>query len=516
MDHIQKYTSQLRNSLFVILIANSVLLVGLYLAIHTYIFPDSASSDAKLLIASIGGSILISGLLAWIGSKYLVSPIRYIWQAILHTAPKTSSIPAPDVRNVWFGREFATILTAQVYQIASVVEEVEQIADKAKHDLKSSFVANSLPLPLLVLDKDMSVLFANDSLLNYLHTDYGSVRGLSIYTVMDMMFSDNNTLDSWLSDARKNSVTATRTWERVKLNLPEQKLDLYFDLVAYYNKNNPAGFEVMLVLFDRTHQYSQDEQAMSFVALAAHELRTPLTLLRGYIEAFEEELEGKLNPELTDFMHKMKAAAQQLAAFTTNILNVAKYENNQLTLKLHEEKVGPVLQTAVNNMVLRAQIRGIKVTLQVDENLPTVGVDTVSIDEVVSNLIDNAIKYSGDGKEIQVRAYMTQEGRVEVSVRDFGVGMPETAMANIFDKFYRDFRNKSSIGGTGMGLYLCKAIVSAHGGMIWVQSKEGQGSTFGFTLIPYSELGSADKNSNNSNIVRTAHGWIKNHSLYRE
>lgn len=88
-------------------------------------------------------------------------------------------------------------------------------------------------------------------------------------------------------------------------------------------------------------------------------------------------------------------------------------------------------------------------------------------------------------------------------------------MPNLFSKFYRDHRNRAQIGGTGLGLYLCKAVVSAHGGNIWVSSKPGQGSTFGFTLIPYEQLADEIKNGDNKDITRGAHGWIKNHSLYR-
>jgi two-component system sensor histidine kinase VicK len=87
-------------------------------------------------------------------------------------------------------------------------------------------------------------------------------------------------------------------------------------------------------------------------------------------------------------------------------------------------------------------------------------------------------------------------------------------MANLFTKFYRDHRNRAQIGGTGLGLYLSKSIITAHGGNIWVKSKEGQGSTFGFTLLPYAKLTEGQK-SGNAELVRGAHGWIKNHSLYR-
>ncbi len=142
-------------------------------------------------------------------------------------------------------------------------------------------------------------------------------------------------------------------------------------------------------------------------------------------------------------------------------------------------------------------------------------VDKVSIYEVLNNLLDNAIKYSGAGQRIVVSSKLTQDGMVETTIQDFGMGIPESVMPNLFDKFYRSHRSRAQIGGTGLGLYLSKAIVAAHGGQIWVRSKEGEGSTFGFTLQPYSQLADAQKNSDNKEIVRGAHGWIKNHSLYR-
>jgi two-component system sensor histidine kinase VicK len=88
-------------------------------------------------------------------------------------------------------------------------------------------------------------------------------------------------------------------------------------------------------------------------------------------------------------------------------------------------------------------------------------------------------------------------------------------LPNLFEKFYRNHRTRAQIGGTGLGLYLTKSIITAHGGQVWAQSKEGEGSTFGFTLVPYVKLADELKKGNNTDIVRSAHGWIKNHSLYR-
>lgn len=455
-------------------------------------------------------------LVAWGSARYLSQPVRTIWEAVLHISPETANTSAPDLKKVHLGRELVAQLIGHIYQIASVADDVAKVSNSDhKLELRGDFVANSLPLPVVVLDKDMNILFANEALHAYVKRSEAETTGQNVYLVLDMLFSNQNTFDKWLEDVRGKKVTAVRTWERVRLNLPEQKEMRLFDLVAYYNKDNPEGNEIILTIYDRTRQYSQDEQAMGFLALAVHELRTPLTLLRGYIDVFEEEFDGKLSPELTGFMRKMKATAQQLTTFIGNVLNVARFENDQLILKLREEEWAPLLKSAIDDVKLRADVRGVSFTLKIDDNLPTVGVDAVSIYEVVNNLLDNSIKYSkGEKKEVIIKSYLTSNGEVETTVQDFGVGIPESAMGNLFEKFYRDYRNRTQVGGTGMGLYLSKAIISAHGGHIWVRSKEGQGSTFGFTLTPYSRIDD-EKKGTGEDITRSAHGWIKNHSMYR-
>jgi len=330
-----------------------------------------------------------------------------------------------------------------------------------------------------------------------------------------MLFPSEDTLDAWLEDKKSKNATASSSWERVKLNPADNRPLRIFDLAAYYNKDNPDKLETMLIMFDHTKTYSQDDQAISFIALSVHELRTPLTLLRGYIEAFEDEFVGKLTPDMNDFMFKMSATAQQLTAFVNNILNVARIDDDQLVLQLHEEQWGDIIKAAANSLALRAKVRGITIEYSVAPDLPTVGVDRVSVLEVINNLVDNAIKYSGDSKRILINTYLTNAGLVETTVQDFGVGIPQNVLPNLFTKFYRDHHNRAQIGGTGLGLYLSKAIVHAHGGNIWVKSNKGEGSTFGFTLVPFANLTDKMRDSVNQDITRGAHGWIKNHSLYR-
>lgn len=511
MNHFEKFTDQVRNRLIgILLINNFIIIVDWWVGEHLL-----RLSFGELLVMLVVISLLSLTVLPWLSATYLTQPVRLIWQAILHIAPDTANTPAPDLKHVHLGRELVTNLISHVYQLASVAENVETLARKQVLDLKTDFVANSLPLPLMVLDPNETITFANEAMLNYIKRPENEVIGQNVYSVLDMSFGSDQTFTRWLKHAEAFQAVASQAWERVRLTLPDGKTVQQFDLAAYYNKNNPNHFETMLVFFDHTDQYSQDDQAMSFVALAVHELRTPLTLLRGYIEVFEEELDDKVDDELRGFMRKMSVAAQQLSTFVNNILNVARLEDDQLELRLQKEDWAALLKSAVKDMSLRAEVRGIELKLEIAGEVPPVAVDAVSIHEVLYNLIDNAIKYSGDSREIRIKTYLTQDKLVETTVQDFGVGIPTGAMPNIFDKFYRHHRNRAKIGGTGLGLYLSKQLMNALGGHIWVRSKEGEGSVFGFTLLPYDQLADSQKNNTNTGIVRNPHGWIKNHSLYR-
>ncbi|MGH7249863.1 MAG: sensor histidine kinase, partial [Minisyncoccia bacterium] len=268
-------------------------------------------------------------------------------------------------------------------------------------------------------------------------------------------------------------------------------------------------------LFDHTATYSQEDDSINYVAMAVHELRTPLTLLRGYIEVFEEELAGKLSPDLAGFLTKMKASAQQLVAFTNNVLNIARIEEDQLTLQLSEENWNEIVKNVVDDLKIRTLAKDMVIETNLAPGLPTVAADRTSLYEVLSNLLDNAIKYSGQSHKIIVKTEVVENGVIQTSVQDFGVGIAINILPHLFEKFYRSYHTQTQVGGTGLGLYLSKAIVTAHGGNIWVRSKEGDGTTVGFTIKPYAQLAGELKNSNNKDITRNAYGWIKNHSLYR-
>jgi len=168
-------------------------------------------------------------------------------------------------------------------------------------------------------------------------------------------------------------------------------------------------------------------------------------------------------------------------------------------------------------MQLRATSQNRILSVSFPDDLPTVAADRASISEVISNLIDNAVKYSNEGGVVNVSAHVDGDS-VVVSVADRGIGMPGNVVSNLFHKFYRSHRSRETVAGTGIGLYICKAIVESHGGKISVRSVEHEGSTFEFSLPIYSTVTDKLKASHNSNeglIEHDENGWIKNHAMYR-
>jgi signal transduction histidine kinase len=510
MNHLEQFRRRLLLIVFGIVFLENILLIAAW-------WFDSQQTKTVLLIV-IGASVtalLVSLVTALVVSGLATKPLQTIWQAILHISPSEHGFPAPEIDKLHLGRELVASLLGQIYQLNEVADKTATSVQEEHKDISHNFIALNLPLPLFVLDAAENIKFVNQAAADYIGQKATNLINKNIYMVLDMSFPSESTFDSWLKMAKIAKATTSNTWERVRLNVRDQHPELLFDLAAYYNRGNPDGVETMLMLFDHTKMYSQDDQAISFVALSVHELRTPLTLLRGYIEVFEEELSDKVDPELKDFIDKMSAQAEQLMSYVNNILNVARIDNDQLELRLQEGSWSTVLKSIVEALSLQAKVRGMKLHCRIDADLPPVGIDRLSISEVVNNLVDNAIKYSGSGKVINIEAHLTQDGLVETTVQDYGLGISTSILPNLFTKFYRDHRNRAQVGGNGLGLYLSKAIVTAHGGNLWVRSKEGAGSTFGFTLVPYNQLTQQAKKDGSQELVRGAHGWIKNHSLYR-
>lgn len=480
-----------------------LLLTAGYLLVYESIFDDI------LVLGVLASLLIISGVIfASILTTKLTKPTEYLAQAILHVSPNEHLVAAPNIDQLRFGRELVATLTRQIYDFATTAGP----APEQKPAAGSNEIFDALPVAVIGVDEAGAVTMANQAA----QTAFGpnSLVGLNLDSQVQMEFP-NNTINDWLADSRQKSLNAQKSWQKVTIRSGGGETKNYYDIAGIFRQHHPSGTETILVFFDHSEAFAAEADAMRLIALAVHELRTPLTILRGYVEVLQEDLDGKLELDMQNSMDRMSSSAENLAAFVSNILSVARADENQLVLKLQEQPWSEVIAKIIADMETRAAVRGKHIELTVAQLLPTVAVDRISIAEVLTNLIDNAIKYSPDtAKTIWVDSRLDTDGSVLTTVRDEGVGIPDSVVPNLFAKFYRNHRNSTQVAGTGLGLYLSKAIVTAHHGNIWVKSKEGAGTTIGFTILPYDNLAEAYKKDDNG-ITRTSHGWIKNHSMQR-
>lgn len=332
--------------------------------------------------------------------------------------------------------------------------------------------------------------------------------------LLNLFFNSIDTLESWVQDCSENAVRAEHIWARISNSLPNQENRRFFDVMASYQKG--AENEITLICIDKTSTYIADEENLDFISFAAHELRGPITVIRGYLDVLEDELNDVLQGDQHELFRRLIVSSNRLSGYINNILNASRYDRRHLRVFLEESTVAAVYDIIKDDMMLRAGSQNRMLTVEFPTDLPTIAVDLASMSEVLGNLIDNAIKYSNEGGMIYVTAKVSGDF-VEISVQDNGIGMPDSVVSNLFQKFYRSHRSRETVAGTGIGLYISKAIVESHGGRIGVRSEEGKGSIFTATLPIYSTVADKLKEGDNSNegLISEGKGWIKNHSMYR-
>jgi two-component system phosphate regulon sensor histidine kinase PhoR len=220
-----------------------------------------------------------------------------------------------------------------------------------------------------------------------------------------------------------------------------------------------------------------DEILVTFVSNVTHELRTPLTCIRGYAETL---LEGALEDrELTErWLDTIIQEAQRLERLIHDLLDLSMIEAQQIDFRFQPTDVRRLAEHTVQVLLPHGRKAGVSVRTEMEPDIPSVRVDPDRISQVLTNLVDNAIKYSPPQGEVVVRV-LNHAGGVAIEVTDHGTGMPDSELSRIFERFYRVEKGRSARhGGRGLGLAIAKHIVEAHGGALTVRSTLGQGSTF--------------------------------------
>lgn len=279
----------------------------------------------------------------------------------------------------------------------------------------------------------------------------------------------------------KDMVTYSRNG--VRIQTPNGRINFANLIAANIVEGEEINLGAIVTLHDVSKEKELEEMKLDFVSMAAHELRTPLTSIRGYLSVLQEEIGKKLSEDQYSFLEKAFISSTQLAALVENLLSVSRIERGSLQIQLQVTDWGGILEEAYNNFLPQAKERKVGFTyVKPKQKLPLVLVDKFRISEVISNLISNALNYTpaGGSVEVSVEANATE---VTTHVKDTGPGIPPSAIPKLFTKFFRvSGVLEQGSKGTGLGLYISKAIVDMHKGRIWVESELGKGSVFNFTV----------------------------------
>jgi len=316
---------------------------------------------------------------------------------------------------------------------------------------------------LLVVDSSQHVLICNpafEELYGQSHIATGTAL-LDIIRDSDVIEAMRAALDQ--ARARVAEVTA-----------PDRKRQL--QLIAVPITQNGEASGVVAVFHDISRLKQADEIRRDFVANVSHELRTPLSIFHGNLETLLEP--GDLDEDETRHIYEvMKRHSDRLNLLVNDLLSLARLESKEAKLQLTEIKLRDFLEDVTGDWAKRLAGKNLRLELEVPDNFPTLRADERRLEEVVHNLLDNAVKYSHQNGRILIQAGAPDQ-EVVLSVRDEGVGIAANDLPRIFERFYRADRARSrELGGTGLGLSIVKHIAQLHRGRVEAESVVGQGTT---------------------------------------
>lgn len=498
---IKDYLPTLKRQMVLTILLPAILL-GLLIGSILIITGTLSYTHPLVWILSVGAAALSAGssLLIFI---YTSSPLQDLMKALAHISgePVAGVIPNP---------------TQEKYKkngLATALQTIYDLDSKASQSSDKKLSTNAVIEP--ALDRIHGSIIALSAARNVVYASNNSpLESQGENLAVKLLFNGSDTLDAWLNECEESSVKAERLWRRIPDKTADQENVRIFDVYASYEKG--ATYETVLTLVDRTDSYQVDEDDLNFIAFAAHELRGPITVIRGYLDVLQDELSDALADDQKELFHRLTVSANRLSGYINNILNTAKYDRRHLSVNLVQDNFAAIYTTISDDMSLRATSQNRLLSISIPDSLPAIAADRASLSEVMANLIDNAIKYSNEGGIITVSA--EQKGDfIDFTVADQGIGMPGSVVKNLFQKFYRSHRSRETVAGTGIGLYISKAIIESHGGTIAVRSAEGEGSTFTVSIPTYASIADKLSAAHNSNeaFISQGRGWIKNHSMFR-
>lgn len=361
--------------------------------------------------------------------------------------------------------------------LSTSVDVTDKLRSQAEIEAQRSLletIIEGMPVGVAYYDTDMRIVNYNSEWARLSGLVRGDVRGVSLYDL------DPSTKERMPLHRRALSGEMISLLD-VPHTQPKTGKLVYGDI--HLRPVRDAGGKIvglLSALVDSTLRHELDQAKDSFIALASHELKTPITTIKGYAQSTLRNLDNYDRARLTRTLSIINEQSNRITRLVNEMLDVSRMETQTLTLNQEIFDIRDVITEVVSNQALVTP--EFEIDIQIPGESSRLNGDRQRIEQVLTNLVQNAVKYSGDSRRIEVVAEK-QDGEIVVSVRDYGVGIPASQQSRVFQRFFRASNvSTSNYSGLGLGLFISHGIVTRHGGRMWLESTEGQGSTFYFTL----------------------------------
>jgi two-component system phosphate regulon sensor histidine kinase PhoR len=419
---------------------------------------------------SILPALLLALVLAYRLASRLVANIGFVFKGVALTIERAGNEggvtvkPAPEILEYEEFRE-------QAREIAELSTQVSQrIKTLFVENKRIDYLLNNMYEGLVVFDKDLRILVINDSATNFFDSS-GEMKGQNILHLTHLPS---------IAEAL-HGVTASGEPVSMDIKSPDGQKTLQIHMSAVNDEDEKTDGAIMLIT-DVTSVRLAEQIRSEFVANASHELKTPLTSIKGFSELINTGIIS--DPEKSrNYLEHIRVETERMIGLINDILKLSELESTttdsgkvQVSLKLIAQKV-------CDSLVNQISLKGVTVT--VEGEIGSIDANPEHMEQMILNLVDNAVKYNRPGGMVKVAVEQNTEN-VCIKVSDTGVGIPKASRDRVFERFYRVDKSRSrKLGGTGLGLSIVKHIVGLYKGSIWLESEEGIGTTIAITL-PYS------------------------------
>lgn len=416
----------------------------------------------KIFIQSIALALMVTVLLGFVLARSITVPINTVTKTVEKMSRGDFSTP---------------VIVKSDDEIGQLAEMFNLLREKLDYTL--SEISNEKNKLETILEYMGDGLVATDLEGNIIHINPAAERMLKIDRNEESL-SYHDVLGHFTEELELEKVAANLEGEgEATFRVGNAVLALRYDR---FKDEDGRDVGIIFIMQDITQRHKIEEMQTDFVANVSHELRTPLTNIKSYAETLLDG--GVEDPETaSNFLGIINSEADRMNRLVRDLLQLSRLDHSSDQLLLRERNVIAVIDSAITKLEIVAGQKKLQLSRLYDESADIkVLLDKDSLEQVLLNIIANAINYTNEGGRVDVDAY-EHGGTVKVVVQDNGIGIPSEALPRIFERFYRvDKARSRAMGGTGLGLAISKQIVEGHGGSIEAESREGQGTKISMTL----------------------------------